>query len=167
MALAAFALTALLFASTAATASAAQPIACGQVITQDTTLEDDLTDCPGDGIVIGADGIMLDLNGHTVSGATCDTDCVSNRGVDNTAGHDGVWILNGTIRGFAYSVALAGADENTLDGLTVGGFPVSRSFIGVALSHSSDNELDHISALGGDPAVQLSAADRNTISHSL
>jgi hypothetical protein len=165
MLLAALALTAALFASAPGTASA-QALACGQVITQDTTLENDLTDCSGDGIVIGADGITLDLNGHTVEGSPCDTDCASNRGIDNTAGHDGVWILDGTIRGFAYSVALAGADENTLQALTVGGFPVARSFIGVSISHSFDNELDHIAALGGDPAVLLSASDGNTISRS-
>jgi large repetitive protein len=165
MVLAALALTAALFASAPGTASA-QALACGQVITQDTTLENDLTDCSGDGIVIGADGITLDLNGHTVEGSPCDTDCAPNRGIDNTAGYDGVQILDGTIRGFAYSVALAGADENTLDALTVGGFPVVRSFIGVSLSHSFDNELDHISAFGGDPAVLLSASDGNTISRS-
>ena len=150
MVLAALALTAALFASAPGPASA-QVLACGQVITQDTTLENDLTDCSGDGIVIGADGITLDLNGHTVEGSPCDTDCASNRGIDNTAGYDGVRILDGTIRGFAYSVALAGADENTLHALTVGGFPVARSFIGVSLSHSFDNELDRIAAFGGDP----------------
>ena len=29
-------------------------VQCGDVITQDTTLDSDLIDCPGDGIVIGA-----------------------------------------------------------------------------------------------------------------
>jgi hypothetical protein len=38
------------------------------VITTDTTLDSDLLDCPGHGIVIGAPGITLDLNGHTVDG---------------------------------------------------------------------------------------------------
>jgi hypothetical protein len=161
----ALALVAAVFASAPATASA-QPLACGQVITEDTTLENDVTDCSGDGLVIGADGITLDLNGHTVSGAPCDTDCPANRGIDNTAGYDGVGVLNGTIRGFGYAVALVGADENSLDGLTVGGFPVARSFTGVSLADSVDNELEHITALGGDPAVELSASDRNTISRS-
>ena len=41
---------------------------CGDTITADTTLDRDLTDCPNNGIVVGADGITLDLNGHTISG---------------------------------------------------------------------------------------------------
>ena len=41
---------------------------CGDVITQDTTLDSDLIDCPGDGVVIGASGITLDLAGHTIDG---------------------------------------------------------------------------------------------------
>jgi hypothetical protein len=81
------------------------------------------------------------------------------------AGHDRVRILNGTIRGFEHAVALAGADENTLARLALGGFP-ARSFIGAFLSQSNDNELDQITALGGSPAVLLSASDRNTISRS-
>jgi parallel beta-helix repeat protein len=161
----ALALATAIFAVAPSTASA-QPLTCGQVITEDTMLENDLTDCSGDGIVIGAEGITLDLNGHTVTGSLCDTDCPPNNGVDNTAGYDRVRILNGTIRSFEHSVALVGAEENILAGLTVGGFPVQRSFIGLFLSHSNDNELDAITALGGDPAVLLSASDRNRISGS-
>jgi len=37
-------------------------------ITTDTKLANDLTACPGDGIVIGADNITLDLNGHMIDG---------------------------------------------------------------------------------------------------
>jgi hypothetical protein len=50
----------------AAGAAAAQPVSCGQVITQDTRLDADLTCDAGDGIVIGAPGITLDLGGHKV-----------------------------------------------------------------------------------------------------
>ena len=46
----------------------ANHVRCGDVITQDTTLDSDLIDCPGDGIVIGASDITLDLGGHTVDG---------------------------------------------------------------------------------------------------
>ena len=43
-------------------------VSCGATITRDTTLKADLTNCPGDGLVIGADNITLDLNGHTIDG---------------------------------------------------------------------------------------------------
>ena len=37
----------------------ASHVQCGDVTTQDTTLDSDLIDCPGEGIVIGADAITL------------------------------------------------------------------------------------------------------------
>jgi parallel beta-helix repeat protein len=45
------------------------PVSCGQTITRDTVLRQDLVDCVGPGLVIGADGVTLDLGGHTVRGA--------------------------------------------------------------------------------------------------
>jgi len=44
----------------------AGPVSCGDTITTDTTLDSGLLDCPNNGIVIGADDITLDLNGHTI-----------------------------------------------------------------------------------------------------
>ncbi len=40
---------------------------CGQVITESTLLADDVTGCIGEGLIIGAPNIVLDLGGHTVS----------------------------------------------------------------------------------------------------
>jgi hypothetical protein len=60
----------LLGATAAASPASAQPVTCGQTITQNTTLDADLN-CFGTGIrtalFIGADGITLDLGGHTIS----------------------------------------------------------------------------------------------------
>jgi hypothetical protein len=44
------------------------PLACGDTIVADTTLRADLLSCEGNGLVIGADGILLNLNGHVVAG---------------------------------------------------------------------------------------------------
>ena len=46
----------------------ASHVGCGDMITTDTTLDSDLVDCPNNGIVIGADDVTLDLNGHTIDG---------------------------------------------------------------------------------------------------
>jgi parallel beta-helix repeat protein len=129
-------------------------------------LENDVVDCAGDGIIIGADGITLDLNGHTVSGAACDADCVAHLGIDNTAGYDRVRVINGTITGFTTNVSLVGATRNLLSNLAVGGFPVFGDFVGVSLSDSNGNRLDGLTASGGNPAVLLASSDRNTISSS-
>ena len=42
-------------------------VSCGQTIYQDTVLDSDLI-CPYDGIIMGANGITLDCNGHSISG---------------------------------------------------------------------------------------------------
>ncbi|MBU2477111.1 right-handed parallel beta-helix repeat-containing protein [Candidatus Micrarchaeota archaeon] len=44
------------------------PVYCGDTITEDTVLTEDLLDCPGDGIIISTNGITLDCNGHTIDG---------------------------------------------------------------------------------------------------
>src|SRR5215207_2731831 len=72
----------------------AGPVSCGDTITTDTTLDGDLIDCPNNGIIIGADDITLDLNGHTVSGdgepfEQCPRREFCDVGVLNV-GHDGV-----------------------------------------------------------------------------
>jgi hypothetical protein len=46
----------------------ARHMSCCDTITTDTTLDSDLVNCPNDAIVIGADSITLDLNGHTIDG---------------------------------------------------------------------------------------------------
>src|SRR5207249_4792673 len=58
---------------------------CGGVITQDTTLHNDLIDCPGAGLTIGAAGISIDLNGHTIDGQG---PLVSATGLNNSLGYD-------------------------------------------------------------------------------
>ena len=49
--------------------ASATHVQCGDVITQDTTLDSDLVDCPGDEVVIGANEVTLDLGGHLVHAA--------------------------------------------------------------------------------------------------
>ena len=86
---------------------------CGDVITQDTTLDSDLVDCPGDGVVIGASGITLDLAGHTIDGTGPGA---GGHGVRN-AGADNVAVTNGRIQQFQFGVSILSADGNLVTGL--------------------------------------------------
>jgi parallel beta-helix repeat protein len=95
----------------------ASHVSCGDTVTGDTTLDSDLLNCPGTGIVIGADDVTLDLNGHTVDGdgvLGCDEFYACDFGVDNTGGYDGVTIENGSIRDFATAVFAFDASDNRL-----------------------------------------------------
>jgi parallel beta-helix repeat protein len=82
-----------------ATGTLVTHVGCGDTITQNTKLENDLTDCPGDGIVIGGDGITLDLNGHTIDGVSIE----GSAGVRDES-HHGVTVANGTVREFGDGV---------------------------------------------------------------
>jgi parallel beta-helix repeat protein len=118
---------------------AAKPVdaGCGQTITADTTLDSDLTKCSGPGITIGADGITLDLNGHTIDGKG------KGSGVNNVAGHDGVTIEDGSIRNFMESVAIVGASDNHLRGLSLSG----DRHVGVYVQDSSAIQIEQLSVV--------------------
>ena len=92
------------------------PLSCGDTMTVDATLDRDLLDCPNDGIVIGADEITVDLNGHTISGdgkpfkacperEFCDFGVLIN-------GHDGVTVRNGSVGQFDSGVLVGRARED-------------------------------------------------------
>ncbi|MFF4189767.1 right-handed parallel beta-helix repeat-containing protein [Nonomuraea sp. NPDC001831] len=71
-------------------------VACGDVLTTDTTLTADLT-CPAGALTIGADDVDLDLNGHTITGSG------TGNGLKAT-GRQGTTVRNGTITGFTYAI---------------------------------------------------------------
>jgi parallel beta-helix repeat protein len=108
----------------------ASHVDCGDVITQDTTLDSDLVNCPDDGVVIGASGITLDLGGHTVDG----TPGSGGGGVDNFGGHDAVTVTGGRISEFHIGVAVADANENV-----VGGIAFTATGTGVYLARADRN----------------------------
>jgi hypothetical protein len=95
-------------------------LTCNSTITTSTTLSADLS-CPGSGVVIGADHVTLNLNGHRISGSG------SNDGVfsDNI----GVVVENGSISGFNLDVQLQGASSRVtnlrVSGATSNGIDVS------------------------------------------
>src|SRR4051812_5914152 len=79
-------------------------VSCGQTITTDTTLDSDL-DCRDSrfAITFGANGVDLDLGGHTVRG-----DGGQNPGAFGifSDGHRGLTIHNSTVVGFQIDVYL-------------------------------------------------------------
>ena len=96
--------------------ASADHVSCGDTITVDTTLDSDLVDCPNNGVVIGADDITLDLNGHTIDGDgelvdPCPAKEFCDFGVAND-GHDRVTIKDGKVRQFANGVILFRARNN-------------------------------------------------------
>jgi parallel beta-helix repeat protein len=125
-------------AGLAAPAALAHDPACGATITHSVTLHHDLTNCPADGLVIGADHITLDLAGHTIDG-----DAII--GGDDTgvrlAGRRHVTVRGGTIQEFDHALHLTGASHNHLTRLvaTRSGDPdIGRAIL---LDEGSDDNL--------------------------
>jgi parallel beta-helix repeat protein len=85
----------------------ASHVRCGDVITKDTTLDSDLVDCPGEGIVIGASDITLDLGGHTVQG--------NGTGYGIANGYsERVTVRDGTVRDFHVGVGMGNVTDIAL-----------------------------------------------------
>ena len=66
---------------------------------QSTLVQNDLIDCLGHGLIVGAHGITIDLNGHSIDGTGLDAGILNN-------GYDSVTITNGAIHEFDYGILL-------------------------------------------------------------
>jgi parallel beta-helix repeat protein len=149
----------------------ASHVSCGATITADTTLDSDLVNCPNNGIVIGADNITLDLNGHRIDGdgeltEDCGDDEICDAGVVND-GHSRVTIQGGSLREFAGGVFVLGASGNRLRHLSA-----SRNmFVGLLIVESTATQVKQNSASDNGPTtdangIVLFASHNNQIEHN-
>ena len=94
-------------------------ISCEDTILVDTTLDSDVicdfTDSGRSGLVIGADGITLDLNGHTIGGAVEPSESHGGGAGIKVVDHSNITIKNGSITGFVMGVGLSGSDNNRIE----------------------------------------------------
>src|SRR5262245_4910343 len=117
--------------------AAAGAVECGEVLTEDTVLEVDLLNCPGDGLVVGAGGIRIDLGGHLLQGSGSWPN-PGTAGIRNEGHHD-VEIRNGRIVRFDHGVHLADVTGNRIEGLMIGG--IRATFKGIVLVGSDQNSI--------------------------
>jgi parallel beta-helix repeat protein len=131
--------------------ASASHVSCGDTITQNTTLDSDLVDCPGDGVIIGADNISLDLNAHTVDGSPF----AFGEGVNNRSGFDGIEITNGTIQQFEHGVRLTDSASNTIRDVVAG----PNKQIGLLFEASDDNVIERNVIYGNGFGIRLDTLD--------
>lgn len=124
-------------AALAGPATGEEHVDCGSEITADTTLTRDIGPCLAHGLVVNADGVTLDLNGHSVTGAPVgqpihrtpglpgveSEPLPGSYGAPNNAGvllNDvtGVTVTNGTVEQFDAGIAIEGGSANTIRGVT-------------------------------------------------
>ena len=122
----------------------ARHVQCGERITENVRLDSDLRDCDGVGLVVGADGVTVDLGGHTIDGTGRGTGIVNGYGGD---GRRDVQIRNGTVRDFKIGLR-SGGRATELRRLTItknatGGMVLRGSQCIVDRSTVTDNGYGH------------------------
>ncbi|MDQ4131779.1 MAG: right-handed parallel beta-helix repeat-containing protein [Actinomycetota bacterium] len=88
-------------------------LSCGQTITTNTTLDSDIGPCTNFGLIVGANGITLDLNGHRIFG----TSAVNDKAGVYLLNRVGVTVRNGTLTDFDIGVAIEGGSRNLVTGV--------------------------------------------------
>lgn len=133
-------------------------LSCGDTITEDTLLTEDLTDCPNTGLIIGADGITLDCNHHLIEA--------------NSAGYgihildrNDVTVVNCTTTGGYYGIFVQNSNYNNLTGNL--NYDCND---GIKVAHSSNNNilLDNIVRDNIRSGIYMeNNGDTNTVSGNL
>jgi parallel beta-helix repeat protein len=131
----------------------ADQLQCGDVITHDATLDNDLVNCPDDGLVIDADNVRLDLRGHVVDG-----DGIGGNGIEVEEGHSGFRIVNGAVSDFANAVYLYEVERGDVSRVAI-----SRSFYGVITFEASALTLERLSITTSPLAIAVYGSHDNVI----
>jgi parallel beta-helix repeat protein len=136
---------------TATPQSASQPLAispsCGQVITQNVILTSNLNCAESDGLIVGASDIVVDLNGHTISGPDVDSDTQTSSKVGIMIPNmNNVVVQDGTIEGFQAGILMTGSQNVEVKGIVaknnqIGLFSTGASIVNAHLSIIMNNQI--------------------------
>ncbi|HJV09405.1 MAG TPA: right-handed parallel beta-helix repeat-containing protein [Acidimicrobiales bacterium] len=144
-------------------------VSCGQTITQNTVLTADVGPCPvggGNGIIVGASNITLDLNGHQVLGTA---NAINDGAGIYVLGRTGVTVRNGTVRNFDCGVAIEGGSGNTVTGIfaqdNIGAVGLTRCGEGVAVMSSQNNRVANNRIVHNGPFGGIGVYTRNDAEH--
>jgi parallel beta-helix repeat protein len=150
-----------------------QPLAispsCGQVITQNVILTSNLNCADSDGLIVGASDIVIDLNGHTISGPDVDSQ-------EKTSSKVGVMIPNmnnvvvqdGTIQGFQAGILMTGSQNVEIKGVVskdnqIGAFSTGASIVNVHLSILMNNQIGFAGHSTQQPTLENNIIYQNTL----
>lgn len=136
-------------------AKQSEHVECGDVLTENTRLANNVGPCSGHGIVIGADNVKLDLNGHRVFGTS---DPGEGAGI-LISQRRGVHVTNGTVSDFDGGVVIEGGSHNMVKDITARD-NLGRSTFGdedtlygdgIAILSSNDNQIIKNRAIHNGP----------------
>ncbi len=128
-------LAALIATSGLAGTAGAHTRGCGEVITANEVLHNDIGPCHGDGLVVRGSNITVDLNGHEIFGE-------GGQAVEHQAagvrilGQSNVTVTNGTVRDFYHGVRVTQGSANRVTRMRAVN---NQGGNGVVLENSADN----------------------------
>ena len=135
---------------------------CGDNITVSGKLSSDILDCPGNGLVVTSPDIIIDCDGHTISGAPSAYGYAY--GIKQESGSiHGVTVKNCNIQGFYKGIGLLYSSQNSILNNTLIG-----NRYGISLMYSTQNIIDGNTASGSAGGILLdSGCSYNTITNNL
>src|ERR671914_115991 len=140
-------------------------VSCGEVLTTSTLVTNSLTDCLADGLVVGAAGITIDLDGNMIDGDALG----GGVGIRNSR-LDDVTVKNGTVQEFEVGVSIDPSARNVVSEINA----QLNGLAGIQLSGAADasvrtntltaGEGDGIALVGG---TQRTLVRDNTLTANL
>ena len=126
---------------------------CGTYVTQDVTLQHDISGCVDGGIIVAKSGVTVDLNGHTITGLG-EGDGIA------AAGVTGVTIKNGSVTNFEAGLRLTGVQNSLVHDVRLS----LNSDASAWVEGSTGNKfLRNTMSENGDGGFRLIGSSRNRI----
>lgn len=164
----------LIFAVDVAPGFASSSVQCGATVTTSIKLSQDLGPCDGDGLDVTANNVTVDLNGHTIRGASLSSEGTPEQTGVRLLDVSGVTVRNGTVRDFYAGIVIHGGSHNTIWSLTAThnlgtGTEANVLGDGLYLDGSSYNTISHNVVTDNGPYAGVDiwyGSLHNTVSHN-
>ena len=137
---------------------------CGEIVTEDVTLTSDLECGPGDGLIVAASGITINLNGYSISSSD---EAGSEDPSMDYDGTSGILVANvddvdinglGEISGFDTAVTVLGSI-----GVRIADLQLANNGIGVLMSGSEATEVSRNTITNNGMAVISDSSNHGVI----
>jgi hypothetical protein len=148
-------------------AGAGTAVSCGEAVTASVTLTSDLGPCAGDGLVVIANNVTVDLAGHTIAGLGHDLAQASDLAGIRLINVSGVTVRGGTVRDFSAGILVSGGSANTITRMTAThniGFGSATKGEGIDLEVTQGNEIIQNIVSGNGPFAGIKL--ENNASHN-
>ncbi len=133
-------------------------VTCGDIITENTVLTQDLLNCPNNGIEIGANNIILDCNGYKISGIGS----LYNSGIYVNS-YDNITIKNCNVELFQFGITLYPSQNSTIENSNINITEVGTYQRSISLAGSNNNNIRNNLLYGN---VEMASSNSNSFDNN-